>query len=130
MLMYSSENSTLEWTGSIVQTGRVAVVVTVSLSVEHDHTAGDLPAGEIAEALVDVGQRIGPAHQLVHLEPAFHVEVDEPREVDVGPYRTIHRAADALLLEGHHVRSDGRPHVHGGHAHDDRGAARADGVDD
>src|SRR5262245_40028853 len=107
MLMYSSENSTLEWMGSMVQVGSVSVPVTASPrwrhSVEADHTAGHLPAGQVPEALVDVGERVGPADQLVDLEPPVHVEVHQAREVDVRSHGAVHRAPDALLLQRHHV---------------------------
>src|SRR5215510_7805755 len=107
MLMYSSENSTLEWMGSMDQVGSVSVVTAFlpvcRPSVEDHHAAGHLAAGEVPEALVDLGERVGPADQLVDLQAAVHVEVDQPREVDVRPHRAVHGAPDALLLEGHHV---------------------------
>src|SRR6185369_7532503 len=67
-------------------------------SVEHDHAAGHLTGPQRGEALVDLVERVGTADQLVDLEPAVEVEVDQLREVHVGPHRAVHRALDRLLL--------------------------------
>src|SRR6266545_8340225 len=52
-------------------------------SVEDDHAARDLARPHGGEALVDVLQRVGAADELIQLQTALHVEVDEDREVDV-----------------------------------------------
>src|SRR5437016_11107599 len=99
-------------------------------SAEDDDAAGDLAAPERLEPFVDLVELVGPADQLVDLEPAVEVEIDQPREIDVRPHRAVHGALDALFLERHQVRRDRRAHAHGGHADDDGGAARADRVED
>ena len=58
-------------------------------SVEHDDAAGDLAAAHRREALVDLVERVGPAHQLVDLEAPVEVEIDELREVDIGVHGAV-----------------------------------------
>src|SRR5215467_14398128 len=98
--------------------------------VEHHHAAGDLARRECLEAVVDLVERVGAAHELVELEPALEIELDETREVDGRAHRAVHGALQRLLLERHHVGRDGGAHGHGGHAHDHRHAAGPDGVED
>src|SRR5882724_5648369 len=99
-------------------------------SIERHDAARHLPRPQRREPLVDLLDLVGPAHQLVDLQALLHVQLDEAREVQVGPHRAVHRALQALLLQGHHVRRHRRPYGHGRHADDHRGAAGADGVHD
>src|SRR2546422_9808076 len=76
--------------------------VTQARSASEDHDpAGHLTAPQRGESLVDLRELIGPAHELVDLESAVEVEIDEPRKVDVRAHGAVHRAAERLFLERH-----------------------------
>src|SRR5204863_523670 len=95
-------------------------------TLEHHHAARHLTGAQRREALVDLLECVGAAHQLVDLEVAGQVLVDQPGEVEVRTHGAVHRPLDAFLLERHHVRRDRRADVHGRHADDHRGPAGPD----
>src|SRR5262245_15126046 len=114
------------WARSFISAGVPRSII----SVEHHHAAGHLAGRERREALVDVLQPVGPADQLVELEPALHVEVDQARKVDDGADRAVERALQRFLLQRHRVRRDRRARGRRRHADDHRGAPGTNGVDD
>src|SRR3984893_11455425 len=98
-------------------------------SVEHHDAAGDLSGSQRLEAVVDLIELVGAADELVELEPAVEVELDETREVDRRPHRAVHAALERLLLEDDRIGRDRSADRHGRHPDDDGDAALAYGVE-
>src|SRR5207245_10176912 len=97
---------------------------------EADGAARRLPGPQQLAPLVDLLERVRPADQLVELQPAVEVELDELWEIDGRADRAVERALERLLLERHRVGRDRRPRGHRRHADDDGGATGADRVED
>src|SRR3972149_5190650 len=79
----------------------------IEASVEDHHPARDLAGPHGGEALVDLLDLVYAADELVELEPAVEVEVDEAREVARRPHGAVHGALERLLLERHEIGRDG-----------------------
>src|SRR5438445_10802088 len=73
---------------------------------EHDDPTRHLPTAECRKPLVDLAELVGSADQLVDLQTAVQVQVDQLREVDVRAHRAVHRAADGLLLRSEEHTSE------------------------
>src|SRR2546422_3639122 len=76
-------------------------------SKDHDATR-DLSTLERVIRFVDLRERIAPGQQLVDLQLAGAVEVDQLRDVVPWPRGTVDRAGDGALLEDqrHHRHRD------------------------
>src|SRR5437764_13229883 len=78
--------------------------------LEGEHAASEFPGVQVVDGLLDVLHRIGAGDQLVELQTACLVQVDDHRDVGAGPGRAVPAAHDRLV------------HVHPGH--EERGLGR------